>query len=282
MNNSASRKILNIFFAAAAIGYFALVLAVTLGENAIRGEGGGLHLVPFVVLRKYLNGEKSLEYLLINYVGNILLFFPLGLLAPAAMKKPGFLKTLLFGFLLSVFIECLQFFLSRGYTDIDDILTNVAGAALGAVVFLYIFGGKKKKLLAYIMTFLLFIGSLYGAFIYIRQKKPQMLPDSMIVYENKIGGHNLSEYDLTAECYKMSHGQVFINNGSAEFRKEKTKKAKKDYYFGENAIFVINVYGAYHIAGADEMIKAVSDAGKMSVRLWLDENENCVMVMGEQ
>lgn len=67
----------------------------------------------------------------IQYLLNILLFVPLGFLAPLLWHTYRSEKRiLLLGFSLSFLIEVLQMFCMRT-TDIDDLLTNTLGALLG-------------------------------------------------------------------------------------------------------------------------------------------------------
>lgn len=62
---------------------------------------------------------------------NILLFFPLGLLLPLLWPRfRSFGVTVLYGFLLSLFIEVSQIFTYRA-TDIDDLIANTFGVILG-------------------------------------------------------------------------------------------------------------------------------------------------------
>lgn len=65
-----------------------------------------------------------------NFIGNILLFIPIGFLFPIAFRKDWKI-TLLFGCCCSLCVELLQLILQRGYFEIDDILLNTAGAGLG-------------------------------------------------------------------------------------------------------------------------------------------------------
>ena len=66
---------------------------------------------------------------------NILLFIPLGFLLPFLWKKYQSLRTtILFGFALSLSIELLQILTYRA-TDINDIIANTFGAALGYFIF---------------------------------------------------------------------------------------------------------------------------------------------------
>ena len=69
-----------------------------------------------------------------NLVGNVLLF-----VGPASLTRAGFgwsaRRTILAGFALSVAIEMLQLTLHLGRsTDIDDVILNTLGAAIGAVI----------------------------------------------------------------------------------------------------------------------------------------------------
>ena len=66
-----------------------------------------------------------------NAALNVLLFVPLGILLPLLWREfRSFPRAALAGLLLSLGIEVLQIFTFR-YTDVNDLLTNTAGAALG-------------------------------------------------------------------------------------------------------------------------------------------------------
>ena len=66
-----------------------------------------------------------------NSVLNVALFVPLGLLLPLIWGKyRSGRETLLFGFGMSAAIELLQVFTYRA-TDVNDLITNVLGTALG-------------------------------------------------------------------------------------------------------------------------------------------------------
>lgn len=66
-----------------------------------------------------------------NTILNILLFMPLGFLLPAIWSEyRNAKKMVLIGLALSVLIEGLQIFTFR-LTDIDDLITNTLGTALG-------------------------------------------------------------------------------------------------------------------------------------------------------
>lgn len=75
-------------------------------------------------------GTTALEHAF--FIENIILFIPFGILFPHAfppLRKPG--ACVLEGFLLSLFLEMMQFVTGRGYCQLDDILTNTLGALIG-------------------------------------------------------------------------------------------------------------------------------------------------------
>lgn len=73
-----------------------------------------------------------------NTALNILLFVPLGGFLPVLWKEyRPYLKTVLFGMGMSLFIELLQIFTFR-LTDVDDLITNTAGTAIGYLVAKYL------------------------------------------------------------------------------------------------------------------------------------------------
>ncbi|RVU71250.1 MULTISPECIES: VanZ family protein [Lactobacillus] len=71
-----------------------------------------------------------------NLFGNVLCFIPLGILVPLVFsKKQTFWWTTLIGMIFSIIIECLQFFLETGVSDIDDVFFNTCGMMLGYLLY---------------------------------------------------------------------------------------------------------------------------------------------------
>lgn len=69
-----------------------------------------------------------------NFLGNILLFIPLGIVLPVVSnKEQKCYRTILGGLTLSLFVETTQLITSRGYFEIDDMILNSFGTALGYV-----------------------------------------------------------------------------------------------------------------------------------------------------
>lgn len=93
-----------------------------------------INLVPFNGILAILK-QGEINYVLLNIVGNIVMFIPLGFFIPLLWKKARRTITVLaYGFGLSLLIEALQFLINRG-TDIDDLILNIFGAILGYIFY---------------------------------------------------------------------------------------------------------------------------------------------------
>lgn len=93
-----------------------------------------INVIPFWGILDLIlttDGGEGIKFALINIIGNVLLFCPLGFLLPLLWERyAAWWKTLAVGAGLSVLIECTQLFLIRG-TDVDDVLLNSLGALAG-------------------------------------------------------------------------------------------------------------------------------------------------------
>ena len=76
--------------------------------------------------------QRSAEPLL-DVLGNILLFLPLGLLLPRAdgLKRAAWLNVLSTALLLTALIEGLQMLFHLGQADVEDLMANTLGALCG-------------------------------------------------------------------------------------------------------------------------------------------------------
>jgi len=79
-------------------------------------------------------------FCVINTVGNVVLFLPLGVLLPLVSSRFRLLKrVLVFACCLSLSIEVIQFVLrffgNARAVDIDDVILNTLGACLGFAVY---------------------------------------------------------------------------------------------------------------------------------------------------
>lgn len=149
-----TREVIKFLF----VFYLSMVAAVTLfpiiiGHTPdIQNEYRSFNFIPLVTIYKYFthirtayNGDVAfmIELIAKNIGGNILLLMPLGFCAPILFHKFNrFIKVLLLGLLVSICIECIQFFeLQSGIVlwrsvDVDDVVCNVAGAVLGYLIYM--------------------------------------------------------------------------------------------------------------------------------------------------
>lgn len=105
-------------------------------------ETSFINLIPFKIIIRDIKGLIDGNYLLflINIVGNIVLFIPIGILIPILWKiKDRYV--ILIGFLISLSIEITQLFLDR-VTDVDDLILNTLGVIIGLLVYKCV---KKKN-----------------------------------------------------------------------------------------------------------------------------------------
>ena len=87
-----------------------------------------VNLIPLVNILEYDVKREAA----INIIGNISLFIPTGIIMPILYKRlDRFWKVLLAGAGLSFGIEMIQLLFPGSVTDIDDLILNAAGVAIG-------------------------------------------------------------------------------------------------------------------------------------------------------
>ena len=87
-----------------------------------------VNLIPFVNLFDY----DSKRDLLLNVIGNTAMFIPSGIVLPVIYPKlNSFWKVLAVGALISLCIEIIQLPFSVRASDVDDLILNVLGVAIG-------------------------------------------------------------------------------------------------------------------------------------------------------
>ena len=95
------------------------------------------NLIPFKSIRMFfeyyfVHHDFSFSYWFLNIFGNIFLLLPFGFLLPIIIQRRlSLLRVLLASFCLTAAIELTQFYTGLGEMDIDDVLLNVLGAAVG-------------------------------------------------------------------------------------------------------------------------------------------------------
>ena len=110
----------------------------TLWDITLNPDGESVNLVPFATVRLYWgllqNGASQalLRHAVINLVGNVVMFVPLGWFLPAVWRMfRGFFRAVIFGISLVCLVELLQYITGLGSCDVDDLILNAAGIILG-------------------------------------------------------------------------------------------------------------------------------------------------------
>ena len=125
------QTLLDIFLIAA-VG---AVLMLTLRPGHGLGELAQFNLIPFRdVISAVMTGSPQAEYVLINVLGNLALFLPLGLAMALRWPQLALRRGVTALVLFSLGIELAQLTLAGRLADVTDVLTNAAGGAAGIVL----------------------------------------------------------------------------------------------------------------------------------------------------
>ncbi len=109
------------------------------------GEQYRLRLVPLKsTVNDFLHpkGHNMLAHWVLflgNFLGNILLFVPYAFILMWVCRISSTRKVILVGCLTSILLEIIQYVYHLGVADIDDVLLNTLGTALGAYLYKNIF-----------------------------------------------------------------------------------------------------------------------------------------------
>lgn len=94
-----------------------------------------VRLIPMVSTFNFVKETIVLKTIITNVFGNILMFTPFGFLGIVFPKLNNF-RVLILDFLFAIIlVESLQYFTRLGVFDIDDVLLNTFGVAIGFWVY---------------------------------------------------------------------------------------------------------------------------------------------------
>ena len=101
-----------------------------------------INFKPFVYLFDY----PTLREALLNLIGNVTMFIPLGIVWPAVFKSLNtHKKVIMAGLGVSLCIEILQLPFYGRSSDIDDLILNSAGYIIGYSIFLLVRHLRSRK-----------------------------------------------------------------------------------------------------------------------------------------
>lgn len=114
----------------------------------------GVNLEPFKMMKDYMlayqNGNIYLSHLLLNVVGNLIVFAPLGILLPTVSETmDSFFRFPLLMATMIILSECAQVYFSVGVGDIDDFILNFTGVMFVFLLYRIPFIKKAWKHLLY-------------------------------------------------------------------------------------------------------------------------------------
>jgi glycopeptide antibiotics resistance protein len=115
------------------------ILYLTLFPHVSLGIGTGfgrskheINLNPFAIFYSLL--DQSFFSIVVNDLGNIILFIPFGFALPLKWPHLTKSKVVITGCLFSVIIELTQLFIPHRCTDVDDVILNTTGTLIGFVL----------------------------------------------------------------------------------------------------------------------------------------------------
>lgn len=100
------------------------------------GVDGIINIIPFKetvnILRDGIHNNRIIKGIILN----VIYFIPLGFLLPLLFKKINrFLKIILISTITSSLIEIIQLFTIFSVSNIDDVIFNIIGSAIGLICF---------------------------------------------------------------------------------------------------------------------------------------------------
>src|ERR1700728_262357 len=117
---------------------FKAIPTIRIGHIRLKFAGphtGSADLVPFKTIVPQLIGQGNHLINMVNLIGNIIPFMPIGLLAPLVFRSISWQKALVLGVVTGLTFEVMEVIFRVGIFDIDDVIMNAFGVMVGYVVF---------------------------------------------------------------------------------------------------------------------------------------------------
>lgn len=136
--------------------YF-LFFAESLGRSESARSGYAYNLIPLKEIKRFWTYREKLgmRAVMLNIVGNIVAFMPGGFFLPIISRRSKrWQNTVWIGFFFSLLVESAQLMFQVGSFDVDDLMLNTIGTALGYVLYQVVqhiriwrrcYGRGKKK-----------------------------------------------------------------------------------------------------------------------------------------
>ena len=130
--------------AAVTFCYLMLVGWLTLGPQPLDASGRGLlHQII-----RYISGDNRLDwitYALVEFIANIVLFIPVGVLFVLLLGWRRWWLAVVLGIALTVSIEAAQLVIPGRVTDPRDVVSNSIGSTIGVALVLVTTASRAKR-----------------------------------------------------------------------------------------------------------------------------------------
>ena len=114
--------------------YTIFVVWMTLLKREPRVRARVIEPELFWAFRGWLNGAPDGKQESIQYIQNVLFFIPFGFLFPWKKWKSVFITA----FMTSAVIEITQYIFNLGWCELDDVISNTAGALIGFGIYVIV------------------------------------------------------------------------------------------------------------------------------------------------
>ena len=108
-----------------------LLYLMFLGFGREQHEANIVRLLPLVSTILFVQNTTSWESIIINLLGNIIMFIPFGFLGWLNAKYFSFKKLIVDFLSVLIIVEALQYLTRLGVFDIDDLALNSIGVWIG-------------------------------------------------------------------------------------------------------------------------------------------------------
>ena len=127
---------------------------LTLKERFVRG----LKILTFYKIEAEIG---VLTKTIILDILNVVIFIPLGIFIAHLFKKNKIINTCLVSFAFSLFIELFQLFTIIGSFMLNDLIINVLGGLLGAIIYVLVTKKKQYKIYNILLSIFLLLSSAF-------------------------------------------------------------------------------------------------------------------------
>lgn len=180
-----------------------------------------INIVPMKSILGYLSDSYfSIKVALMNIIGNIVIFIPMGIYFQMLKKNKSVFKSVVIICFISLSVEIIQYIFGIGGSDIDDVILNTIGGLLGILTYKMIallFKNENKTRTA--ITFLSLATGIF-CIIYSINFYPQLLGvanNTEIITLGKELGVNDKEPDIIGDFIGINENLLTVKNYINEY-----------------------------------------------------------------